>query len=261
MGEPSQTSPPAGDQGAHSPKAASAHRTEARPEANRGEGAAQKDHGHPPAGEIERLKQEVKDAHDRYLRAAAEFENTKKRLSREKEEFAKYAAEAMVRELLPIVDSLDQALVAVDPSSRPERAKRVEGLARDSAHAGLRKQPDMEAILKGIQLIHRQLLDLLNREGVARIPTVGQPFDPHRHEAVAHVEGADGQPDGVIAEEVHVGYTMHGKVLRPAMVKITKKAADSNQQTAHSKEQSSKGGSGLGVEGSGQAPPPSTPHP
>ncbi len=169
--------------------------------------------------ELERLRQEAATAKDQYLRTLAEFENAKKRLHREKEEFSKYAAESLVRELLPIMDSLDQALVAVDPSTRPAMA----GLARDSAPAGLRKQPDMEAILKGIQLIHRQLLKLLEKEGVQRIPTVGEAFDPHRHEAVAQVEPSDGQADNTIAEEVHVGYTMHGKVIRPAIVKVAKR--------------------------------------
>lgn len=148
--------------------------------------------------EIERLKQEAKEAKEQCLRTLAEFENTKKRLHREKDEFSKYAAEAVLRELLPIVDSLDQALVAVD------------------------KQSDPQAVIKGVHLIYRQLLGVLEKEGVTRIATVGEAFDPHLHEAVAHVEAQEGQTDGTIVEEVHVGYTMHGKVIRPAMVKIAK---------------------------------------
>ena len=150
--------------------------------------------------EIERLKREAAEARDQSLRALAEFENTKKRLHREKEEFVRFAAETVVRELLPIVDSLGQALVAVD------------------------KQSDPEAIIKGIHLIYRQLLGLLENEEVKRIPTVGEPFDPHKHEAVAQVETTDGAADDTIVEEVQVGYTMHGKVIRPAMVKVAKRA-------------------------------------
>ena len=146
--------------------------------------------------DVERLKQELAQAKDQYLRAQAEFENTKKRLQRDKDEFVKFAAESMARDLLPVLDSLDQALVAVD------------------------KQQDTQGIIKGVHLIHRQLLGLLHEEGVSRIPTVGEPFDPHRHEAVGHVEPTNGQAEGAIAEEVHAGYMMHGKVLRPAMVKI-----------------------------------------
>ena len=178
---------------------------------------------HKPIDELERLKQDVKQAQDQYLRAVADFENTKKRLHREKEEFAKYASETMVRELLPIVDSLDQALVAVD------------------------KQADPQAIIKGVHLIYRQLLGLLDKEGVRRIPTVGETFDPHKHEAVAQVDAGDGQADDNIIEEVQVGYTMHGKVIRPAMVKVAKKAAHSTQHTAHRTEQTTQSNQQLAV--------------
>ncbi len=164
------------------------------------------------ADDAARLKQETKDAKDQYLRTLAEFENTKKRLQREKEEFIKYAAETMVRDLLPIVDSLGQALVAVD------------------------KQSDPQAVIKGVHLIYRELLGLLEKEGVKRIPTIGERFDPHVHEAVAEAPSADGQADGTVVEEIQVGYTMHGKVVRPAMVKVAKKVADSTPQTADSKK-------------------------
>ena len=149
--------------------------------------------------ELERLKQQLQQAKEQSLRALADVENTKKRLSREKEEFVRYAAETVVRELLPIVDSLDQALVAVE------------------------KQADPQAVIKGVHLIHRQLLGVLEREEVKRIPTVGEPFDPHQHEAVAQVDAEDGTPENTIVEEVQVGYTMHGKVIRPAMVKVATK--------------------------------------
>ena len=207
--------------------------------------------------ELERLRQEAAQAKDQYLRTLAEFENTKKRLHREKEEFIRYAAETLVRALLPVIDSLDQALVTVDPSTPPARfassremrsisgteprkslrdfsgQSEAAGVARDSAPqvtgereagavTGLRKQADIEAIIKGVHLIHRQLHGVLEKEGVKRIPTVGEPFDPHQHEAVAQVDASDGTPDDRIIEEVQVGYTLHGKVIRPAMVKVAK---------------------------------------
>lgn len=181
--------------------------------------------------EIERLKQEAKEAKEQCLRTLAEFENTKKRLHREKDEFSKYATEAVLRELLPIVDSLDQALVAVDPATRPSTGS---GLARDSAPTGLRKPSDMEGIVQGVQLIHKQLLVLLEKEGVKRIATVGERFDPHFHEAVAEVEAGEGTADGAIVEEVHVGYTMHGKVIRPAMVKIAKTSSQGGTHNGES---------------------------
>ena len=154
---------------------------------------------------------------ERSLRQLADLDNAKKRLQREKEEFSRYASEKVIRELLPIIDSLSQALVAVDKQSGPQ------------------------AVVQGVHLIYRQLLGLLEREGVRRIPTVGEPFDPHRHEAVAQVETAAHAADGTIVEEVHVGYTMHGKVLRPAMVKVAKKSQTSDirpQTTAKGDENS-----------------------
>lgn len=164
------------------------------------------------AEEYERLLGHAKQA-EQYLRQLADVDNTRKRLHREKEEFSRFAAESVIRQLLPIIDSLSQALVAVD------------------------KQSDPKTIIQGIHLIYRQLLGLLEREGVARITTIGEPFDPHRHEAVAQVETDDHKADGTIVEEVQVGYTMHGKVLRPAMVKVAKKRADSVQRIADSEKE------------------------
>ncbi|MBI2885503.1 MAG: nucleotide exchange factor GrpE [Candidatus Omnitrophica bacterium] len=146
---------------------------------------------------------------EQYIRQLADLENTKKRFQREKDEFVRYASDTVVRQLLPIVDSLSQALVAVDKQSNPD------------------------AIIKGVHLIYRQLLGVLEKEGVKRIATVGERFDPSRHDAVGQVDATDKQADGTVAEEVQVGYTMHDKVLRPAMVRVAKKAADSTQQTAH----------------------------
>lgn len=167
-----------------------------------------------PAEEHARLLEQASQA-EQYLRAAADLENTRKRLQREHQERSRYAAEATVRQLLPIVDSLSQAVVAVD------------------------KQSDPQAVVKGVHLIYRQLLGLLEKEGVARIPTVGERFDPHRHEAVAQVDTDDHAADGTIVEEVQAGYTIHGKVLRPAMVKVAKKheqTTDVRLQTPAKKE-------------------------
>jgi molecular chaperone GrpE len=146
-------------------------------------------------GEFERLTQLAKQV-DQCLRQVADVENLRKRLQRDREEFGKYANEGLIRQLLPIVDSLDQALRAA------------------------KQQPGADAMLRGVELISRQLMDVLARAGVTRIDTVGKPFDPHQHDAVAQVKTDDHQADGTIVEEVQVGYLMHGKLLRPAMVKV-----------------------------------------
>lgn len=146
------------------------------------------------------------DYRDRYQRLLAEFDNAKKRLERERQEAQRFGAERVVRDLLPIVDSFDHALKT---------------LAAADAE---------DPVVVGVKLIHRQLHDLLQREGVQPIASVGQPFDPHKHEAVADVPATDGQADHTIVEEIHKGYTMHGKVLRSAQVKV----ATTTQASQHS---------------------------
>ena len=183
-----------------------------------------------PEDAIRRLQQELEEQRDRYLRTLADIDNTKRRLQREKDEFARYAAERMVRDLLPILDSLDQALVAVD------------------------RQTDPDPVTKGVRLIHQQLLALLAHHGVERIPTVGERFDPQRHEAIAQIELEDGRREQEVVEEVQVGYTLHGKVIRPAMVKVAK-TADSQQHTADSGQPSATSNQ----QSVAPSPPPSPP--
>jgi molecular chaperone GrpE len=174
----------------------------------RTEPRAEREHPTPADAEqeIARLEQELKQAKDQYLRTLAEVDNTKKRLQREKDEFARYAAEKVLRELLPVLDSLDQALAAID------------------------QQPGGESVVRGVHLIHHQLLSLLKREGVVKIPTVGEPFDPHHHEAVGHLEPQNGQAEETVVEEIQAGYAMHGQVLRPAMVKVAKRATEEKKE-------------------------------
>ena len=163
----------------------------------------------PAAGDAVEVPQTspATDYRDQYHRLLAEFDNAKKRLERERLEAQRFGAERVVRDLLPIVDSFDQALKTLA-----------------SADA---KDP----VVVGVKLIHRQLHDLLNREGVQPIESVGQPFDPHRHEAAAEVPAADGQADHTIVEEIQKGYTMHGKVLRHAHVKIATKQPHTSSES------------------------------
>ena len=172
--------------------------SEAPVESKPAEGAQEPKAEPSPEQTIAQLRQELAEANDKYLRAVAEFENTRRRMQREKEEFAKYAAESVVRELLPIIDGLSQALVAVD------------------------KQSDAKAIITGVHMIYRQLLGLLEQNGVKRIPTVGEKFDPHVHEAVGDIPAENKNEDGHILEEVQAGYRMHGKTIRSALVKVGK---------------------------------------
>lgn len=142
------------------------------------------------------LRRERDDLYDRLLRTSAEFDNYRKRTDRERRELAETAGQDVIRDLLPIVDDLERAL-AVPP------------------------EPGAERYREGVELIRRQLLDLMRRRGVEPLDVVGKPFDPAWHEALAS-EPAGGRPDGEVTAEVRRGYRMGSRLLRPAMVKVAK---------------------------------------
>jgi molecular chaperone GrpE len=160
------------------------------------------------AEEIQRLREaletktrEVEAQQDRYLRTVAEFDNVRKRSAREREEYTRYANESLLRDILPVLDNLDRAMQA----ARSESAT---------------------SLTTGVELIQRELLRVLEKYGVTPFSSVGQPFDPVRHEAIARVQRAD-LPDMSVAAETARGYLLHGRVLRPAMVTVAV-AADSS---------------------------------
>lgn len=155
-----------------------------------------------PEEEIRRLRealqaktQEAEEHRERYLRGAAEFDNARKRAAREREDYTRYANESLIRELLPVLDNFSRALQA----------------ARGEAAAA--------AVTAGVELIQRELLRVLEKFGVTPFDSVGQPFDPERHEAIARVP-AMGQPEGTVVNETARGYMLNGRVLRPAMVTV-----------------------------------------
>jgi molecular chaperone GrpE len=143
------------------------------------------------ASDAERQRDEY---HDLLLRTRAEFDNYRKRVERERQESTTAASADLLRDLLPLVDDLERALGA------------------DSGAGGYRK---------GVELIHKQLLDLLARRGVHPIEAVGADFDPHVHQAVTH-EHVEGRRDGEVVEELRRGYMLGDRLLRPAMVKVAK---------------------------------------
>ena len=154
----------------------------------------------PPATEPEGIPEpaaERDEYRDLLLRKTAEFDNYRRRVDRERSEFARTAAVDLIRELLPLVDDLERALAA-------------------PADTG-----DAETYRAGVELIHRQLLDLLRKRDVTPIAAAGAQFDPHVHEAVVH-EASDDHPDGEVIEELRRGYRLGSRLLRPAMVKVAK---------------------------------------
>ncbi len=149
--------------------------------------------------DLDALTTERDDFKDRLLRMTAEFDNYRKRVDRERRELSEAAAADLIRDLLPIIDDLERAMAA----------SRQEAAGRESA------------VLQGVELTHRHLLEQLRRRGVEPIDAVGQMFDPQVHESVA-VEHAEGKPDGEILEEFRRGYRVAGRLLRPSMVKVAR---------------------------------------
>jgi molecular chaperone GrpE len=157
-----------------------------------GEAAA----GAPVPDGVAEARRERDDYYDRLLRKTAEFDNYRKRVERERREMAQAVAGDVLETLLPVVDDF-------------ERALQVEAGADVAAHR------------KGVELIYRQLQDLLTRRGVTPIDALGRPFDPRFHQAITY-EPSPGRADGEVAEEVRRGYMLGDRLLRPAMVKVAK---------------------------------------
>jgi len=143
----------------------------------------------------EQLKQQRDDYYDRLLRKTAEFDNYRKRTDRERQQRSEAAAADLLQELLPLVDDMERALRA--------------------------ESGDASAIRKGVELIHKQLLETLRRRGVRPIEALGADFDPNYHQAVAY-EPADDRREGEVVEEFRRGYMLGDRLLRPAMVKVAK---------------------------------------
>jgi len=144
--------------------------------------------------ELQKLKAERDSLLDRLARAQAEFENARRRASKEQQDFRDYAGADAIRSLLPVIDSFERALqVKSDPGD----------------------------FRSGVELIYKQLQDALAKIGVRAIPAKGEPFDPHVHEAIEMVETSDAA-DHEVLEELQRGYKFKDRLLRPAMVKVAK---------------------------------------
>ncbi len=192
------------DEGLKAPDTAVAPGAEAAPQAR------QPSSGDEPAPDLAEAlaakSREAQENYDRMLRVSAEFENYKKRMLREWEDQRKYANENLLRELLPVVDSLERAL-AVEVGGEVE--------------SGLRA---------GIELTLKEMLKVLERFAVRPIEAEGQPFDPNFHQAMMQEE-TDQMPENTVLREFQRGYTIHDRLLRPSMVIVAKAAAGGQAQT------------------------------
>jgi molecular chaperone GrpE len=160
--------------------------------------------------QLEAKAKEANQNHDRYLRQVAELENFKRRINREKDDAIRFANEALVKDLLPIVDNLERAVT--------------------HAKGGGNGKP----LVEGVEMVLRGLFDTLAKHGVVQISAVGQPFDPGKHEAMAQVESATDQPNTVV-EEYHKGYLLRDRLLRPSLVSVAK-APESQEKKNDSRE-------------------------
>jgi molecular chaperone GrpE len=151
--------------------------------------------------QLEDKEREAKENYDRLLRQAAELENYKKRMAREKAEAIRYANESLVKDLLPVLDNLERAL--------------------DYAKGGGNGKP----LLEGIEMVLKSFLEILAKHGVSQVSAVGEPFDPNKHEAIAQVATPKHDPNTVV-EEHHKGYYLLDRLLRPAQVSVAKPPED-----------------------------------
>lgn len=165
--------------------------------------------------ELEALRQELaakelesKQNYDRFLRQVAELENLKRRNAREREDLSRFANETLIKDLLPIVDNLERAI----------------------EHAG--GGGNGKSIVEGVEMVLKGLLDVLAKHGVEQISAIGQPFDPTKHEAIAHVDSEMHEANAVV-DELHKGYLLHERLLRPALVSVAKGSTSREKKNDH----------------------------
>lgn len=160
------------------------------------EGADTQDAEETLQEELSKAREESRQNYDRYLRTMAELENLRKRTTREREEYIKFAPVPLIKKILPIIDDLERAL----------------SMSRD--------HQDFASLQKGVEMIMKSLQELIKSEGVQVIEAAGKPFDPEFHEPLVLEENSE-HPSNTVIAELQKGYVMHGRVLRPSLVKVS----------------------------------------
>ena len=157
--------------------------------------------------EVAKLAADLQDLRQTLLRRQADFDNYRKRIERERAEDSKRYTARVVEALIPVVDGFEHALAA-------------------------HREAEYENYRKGFELIYKQLLDNLAKLGVERTEPLGQPFDPHSHQAMDRTETSAAE-DGTILQVYQPGYVFHGRVLRPAMVRVAVHATPASKGSVH----------------------------
>ncbi len=160
--------------------------------------------------DLEVKSEEARTTNDKYLRLAAEFDNYKRRSQRDQSDAIKFANEKLIKDLLPTLDNLERAIQSAQ------------------------EQNSTGPLLEGIVLTHKQFLETLTKLGLQQISSLGEPFDPSKHQAVAQVE-SETAPSNSVIEEYQKGYFLHERIIRPAMVTVAKQ--QTNQETTTNSEQ------------------------
>jgi molecular chaperone GrpE len=157
--------------------------------------------------EVAKLAADLQDLRQTLLRRQADFDNYRKRIEKERAEDSKRHTARVVEALIPIIDGFEHALAA-------------------------HRETEYENYRKGFELIYKQLRDNLAKLGVERIEPLGQPFDPHSHQAMDRTETGEAE-DGTILQVYQPGYVFHGRVLRPAMVRVAVHATPASKSSVH----------------------------
>ena len=157
--------------------------------------------------EVAKLSTDLQDLRQTLLRRQADFDNYRKRIEKERAEDSKRYTARVVEALIPVIDGFEHALAA-------------------------HREAEYENYRKGFELIYKQLLDNLAKLGVERTEPLGQPFDPHQHQAMDRTETTEHE-DGTILQVFQPGYVFHGRVLRPAMVRVAVHATPASKRTVN----------------------------
>jgi molecular chaperone GrpE len=157
--------------------------------------------------DVAKLATDLEDLRQTLLRRQADFDNYKKRIEKERAEDSKRTVARLIEALIPTIDGFEQALAA-------------------------HREAEYENYRRGFELIYKQLLDNLTRLGAERFDPTGKPFDPHMHQAMDRTETTD-HPDGEVLQVFQPGYLFHGRVLRPAMVRVAVHPAAASKANTH----------------------------
>jgi molecular chaperone GrpE len=151
----------------------------------------------PELSEEDKLRAQVAELKDKLLRGQAEWDNSRKRIERTKDEAVRYAGEALLEKLLPVLDNFETGMQAAKSAT------------------------DAKAISQGFEMVLAQFQQVLREAGVEPIAAVGQPFDPHRHEALGHQDSEE-HPEGHVISQTRKGYKLKDRLLRPASVFVAR---------------------------------------